>query len=188
MNARVRRIIPPLLIVVAWAGMLSWWTSGFSAFTTFSHTLKAAGPLPRPAPVFHIRDQFGAVHDTDDFGGSYVLLQFSYLSCGDVCPLSMADFQRVQAALQRSMPGELLLLSISFDPDRDTTQRLFDTWRYHGRPTGWYMAALDSPLDDNIQADLQRLGVWVSRRDDSLFNHSAQTFLVSPDGQVVQAF
>jgi cytochrome oxidase Cu insertion factor (SCO1/SenC/PrrC family) len=86
------------------------------------------------------------------------------------------------------MSDELLLLTVSFDPVRDTTERLFDTWNHHGRPTGWYLAALASPLDDRIRADLRRLGVWVSPRDDNLFNHSGQAFLLDPEGRVVEVF
>ncbi|HJP38758.1 MAG: SCO family protein [Gammaproteobacteria bacterium] len=182
------RVVPPLLILVVWLGVLSWWTAGFSAFTTFSYTLQAAGPLPRAAPSFNIRDQFGVVRENSAFSGRHVLLQFSYLSCGDVCPLSMADYHRMHAALSSRMPDELLLLTVSVDPVRDTTQRLFTTWSHHGRPSGWYMAALASPLDDRIRADLRRLGVWVSSRDDNQFNHSAQAFLLDPEGQVVQVF
>jgi protein SCO1/2 len=183
-----KRLVPPLLILAVWLGVLSWWTSGFSAFTTFSYTLQAAGALPRAAPSFYIRDQFGVLRDTSAFSGRHVLLQFSYLSCGDVCPLSMADYHRMHDALGSRIPDELLLLTVSFDPVRDTTERLFDTWSYHGRPTGWYLAALASPLDDRIRDDLRRLGVWVSRRDGDLFNHSAQAFLLDPEGRVVQIF
>ncbi len=182
------RLVLPLLVLAIWVGVLSWWTSGFSAFTTYSHALRAAGPLPRPAPSFRIRDQFGVLRDTADFNGRHVLLQFSYLSCGDVCPLAMADFHRTHAALGSRMPDELVLLTVSFDPVRDTTERLALTWGLHGRPTGWYLAALAEPLDDRIQADLRRLGVWVSRRDDNLFNHSAQAFLLDPEGRVVRVF
>jgi protein SCO1 len=179
------RLVPPLLVLLAWVGLLFWWTAGFSAFTTYSHTLQAAGPLPRPAPSFRIRDQFGVSRDTADFQGRYVLLQFAYLNCGGVCPLAMADFRRIQAALRERMPAELVLLTVSFDPARDTPARLFDAWRRFGRPAGWLMAALASPLDDGIQADLRRLGVWVSRRDATDFNHSAQAFLLDPEGRVV---
>jgi protein SCO1/2 len=187
-NALFRSSIPPLLILAVCLGTLSWWTTGFSAFTTFSHTLQAAGDLPRAAPSFRIRDQFGDLRNTADLNGKHVLLQFSYLSCGDVCPLAMADFHRVHRVLGSRMPGDLLLLTVSIDPDRDTTQRLLNTWGHHGRPDGWYLAALASPLDDQAHADLLRLGVWVSRRDDGFFNHSAQAFLLDQDGQVVEVF
>ena len=183
-----KTLVLPLLVLAAWVGVLSWWTSGFSAFTTYSHALRAAGPLPRSAPSFQIRDQFGVLRDTTDFNGKHVLLQFSYLSCGDVCPLSMADFHMAHMSLENRMPDELVLLTVSFDPERDTTARLASMWGHHGQPGGWYLAALTSPLDDTIQADLRRLGFWVSREDDSLFNHSAQAFLIDPEGRVVQVF
>lgn len=186
LRSRSKRLIPPALALLAWVSVLSWWTSGFSAFTTYSHTLKAAGPLPRAVPSFRVRDQFGDLHDTAEFSGRYLLLQFVYLSCSDVCPLAMADFHRIHAALRGRVPGELVMLTVSIDPTWDTTERLFDTWRLDGRPAGWYMAALASPLDDAVQADLRRLGVWVSRRGPKDFNHSAWSFLIDPEGCVVE--
>lgn len=183
-----KRFIAPLLTLALWLGVLSWWTSGFAAFTTYSHTLEAAGPLPRAAPRFEIRDHFGVVHDTGDFRGRYVLLQFTYLSCGDVCPLAMADFYRIHEALDERIAADLLLLTVSFDPRRDSTERLFASWQHFGRPAGWTFAALTAPLDEQSQAELRRLGVWVSRRDGDLYNHSAQAFLIDTQGQVVQVF
>ena len=187
-KALTRSIVPPLAMLAMWFGLLFWWTSGFSAFTTFSSALQAAGPLPRTSPAFEVRDQFGVTHNTREFGGKYVMLQFSYLSCGDVCPLVMGDFHRIHHALANRMPDELLLLTVSFDPLRDSTERLDSMWNHHGQPEGWYLMALTSALDDRIQADLRSLGVWIERRDDGTFNHSAQAFLLDPQGQVVQVF
>ena len=181
-------LVPPLLMLALWLGVLSWWTSGFSAFTTFSYTLKAAGPLPRATPRFDIRDQFGVARNLGDFRGRYVLLQFTYLSCGDVCPLAMADFYRVHEALAGRQAAELMLLTVSFDPRRDSTERLLASWQHYGRPADWTFAALTAPLDEQSQAELRRLGVWVSRRDGDLYNHSAQAFLIDTAGQVVQVF
>lgn len=181
-------VLPPLLTLAAWLGMLSWWTSGFTAFTTYSYTLDAAGDLPRPTPLIHFRDQFGVVHDTAEYEGSYVLLQFAYLSCGDVCPLTIADSRRIHEALSNRMPSELRMLTVSIDPLRDTEERLFATWLQHGRPAGWTLAALASPLDEDMQAKLRQLGFWVSVRDANFFNHSAQLFLIDPKGRVVQVF
>lgn len=183
-----KSLVQPLLMLAAWLGLLAWWTSGFLAFTTFSHTLNAAGPLPRPAPVFEIRDQFGAVLDTSGFRGRYVLLQFVYLNCADVCPLTLADFYRIHKSLADGAPENVMLLTVSFDPLRDTTERMFDTWRHFGEPASWTLATLTGPLDDRSRADLRRLGVFVSRRDDGLFSHSGQAFLIDPQGRVVQVF
>jgi protein SCO1 len=188
-SLRVGSYTPPLLMLAAWLGVLFWWTAGFSAFTTFSYTLGAAGELPRAAPSFRIRDHLGIVHNTRDFAGRYVLLQFSYLNCSDVCPLTMATFQQTREALEGKIPSDsLLLLTVSVDPEHDGTERLHSMWKLHGRHNDWIMAVLAVPLDDAIRANLRRLGVWVSRRGDSDFNHSASAFLIDPDGRVVQVF
>jgi cytochrome oxidase Cu insertion factor (SCO1/SenC/PrrC family) len=180
--------LAPLVILAGWLAVLHAWTLGFSAFTTYSHTLRKAGPLPRPAPVLRIRDQFGVVRDSDDFRGRHVLLQFSYLSCGDVCPRAVVDFQSVHHALAEHMPKALVLLTVSFDPGRDKVERLQQLWQHHGRPEGWFIAALSTPLDENSQADLRRLGLWVERRDNGVFNHAALSFIIDPQGRVVQVF
>ena len=176
-------------MLVAWLGLLLWWTAGFSAFTTFSYTLQTAGELPRSAPSFRIRDYLGVVHDTREFSGRYVLLQFAYLNCVDVCPLTMMTFQRAREELAGNIPpGSLVLLTVSIDPEHDVPERLHSMWELHGRHDDWIMAALTAPLDETTRAKLRRLGVWVSRRGDRDFNHSATAFLIDPDGRVVQTF
>ena len=101
----------------------------------------------------------------------------------------MATFQFTREALAGNVPEEsLLLLTVSVDPEHDGTERLHTMWKLHGHHDDWIMAALVAPLDDATRAKLRRLGVWVSRRGDSDFNHTASAFLIDPDGNVVQVF
>jgi protein SCO1 len=188
MSATVRRAAAPLLMIAAGFGLLAWWTSGFRAFTTDSHALAVAGLLPRPAPVFQITDQSGRTYDTAQLRGRWVLLTFVYLNCTGVCYLSLAKFDEVHRDLHDIVPARLTLLSISFDPQRDTVASLHHLWEVHGQPNGWIMARLTTPLGPQTQAQLRRIGVWVRRQPDGEYSHATSTFLLDPTGTVVQVF
>ena len=188
MKAPARRAIAPLLAIAAWLGLLAWWTSGFQAFTTDSHALAAAGPLPRAAPVFRITDQSGRTYDTAQLRGRWVLLNFVYLNCTKVCPLSLAKFAELHRDLAGVVPARLTLLSISFDPERDTVPSMHQLWEAHGKPEGWIMAHLTAPLGPQTQAQMRRIGVWVRPQPDGEYGHSASAFLLDPTGTVVRIF
>ncbi len=54
-----------------------------------------------------------------DFKGSVVLLYFGYTNCPDVCPTTLYNIQRVQAAMGKPAK-KVKVLFITVDPDRDT--------------------------------------------------------------------
>src|ERR1700694_3668797 len=84
-------------------------------------------PLPKaegkvaigdPIPDFTLTDQDGRGVKLSDFRGQLVAVDFMYTRCPrpDVCPRLSANFAR----LQKRLGGEIMLLSISLDPQYDT--------------------------------------------------------------------
>jgi protein SCO1/2 len=98
-----------------------------------------------------------------------VAVNFVYLGCTTVCPLSSQLFAEVQ---QRSgaAPGELQLLSISIDPQRDRPAQLADHARRFRRTAGWgfYTGTVDAS-----EAVQRAFGVWRPDRMD----HPPATFV-----------
>ena len=178
-------VLTPFVILVIWFALLLWWTRGFSAFTTYPYTLEAAGALPRPAPAFPLTDQFGNEFNTNELRGKFVLLTFAYLNCPVVCSITTGKMLGVHYALGNRIPDDLELVSISFDRERDTPPMLYQAWQRHGSPGGWRMSVLAEENDPDQQEKLEQLGVWVFRRDDGLYNHSAYFFLLDSAGQVI---
>lgn len=82
----------------------------------------AAVATAQAAPDFVLVNQDGATVRLSQFRGRFVLLSFLYTHCVDVCPLTTAKLATVQRDLQQRgwAGGRVVLLSLTFDPRRDT--------------------------------------------------------------------
>lgn len=60
----------------------------------------------------------------DVVGGRIVVIDFIYTSCTTVCPVLSAIFSQIQKQLGDRLGREVVLVSISVDPNRDTPARL----------------------------------------------------------------
>ena len=159
------------------------WTLGFSAFTSYSYALNSAGPLPRAAPDIAFVDQFGNERRLASLQGRRVLLHAFYGTCVTVCPIVIEQLREIYSDLSAEQRRELVILSISVDPVRDTTDQLADLWREEGAFEGWIMAR---PADRSIDRVAQEFGIWVFAKNDGTINHSADLFLIDPGGRIVR--
>lgn len=105
-------------------GLLALLVAGALAFAT----LEPIQVLPRMrlAPGFALVDQHGGTVTSEDLRGSVVLYTFSYTGCPDPCPSAEATMAEVSARLGEVDLGDtpLRLITLSFDPRRDTPARL----------------------------------------------------------------
>ena len=171
------------LILGAGVGLVSAWTLGFSAFTSYSYALNSAGALPRAAPDFSFIDQFGRERRLAALRGHRVLLHAFYGTCLTVCPIVIEELRELYSDLTPEQRRALFILSISVDPARDTTERRAELWREEGAFDGWIVAR---PTDRSIDRVAQELGVWVFAKSDGTINHSADLFLIDPAGRIVR--
>jgi protein SCO1/2 len=84
-----------------------------------------------------------------------VMVGFIYTSCTTVCPLVSSIMGKVQKQLGRRAGGEVQLVSISIDPQRDNPQRLLDYSRKFQAGPGWSWL---TGAPDAIAATLKGLG------------------------------
>ncbi len=171
------------LILGAGVGLVGAWTLGFSAFTSYSYALNSAGPLPRAAPDISFIDQFGNERPLAALRGRRVLLHAFYGTCLTVCPIVIEELRELYSDLTPEQRRALVILSISVDPARDTTERRAELWREEGAFEGWIMAR---PADRSIDRVAQELGIWVFAKSDGTINHSADLFLIDPAGSIVR--
>jgi len=161
------------------------WTLGFSAFTSYSYALNSAGSLPRAAPDFVFVDQFGNERQLASLRGRRVLLHAFYGTCRTVCPVVIEELREIYSDLSPEQRRNLVILSISVDAARDTTDRLAELWRETGAFEGWIMA---QPADGSLELVVQKFGIWVFAKTDGTINHSADLFLIDPAGRIVRVF
>jgi len=94
----------------------------------------------------------------DYLGDKYVLLSFIYLNCPDPkgCPLANANFFMIRQDLEADpeLAENVRLVSVSFDPSRDTPETMLRHWGPEYLETGWR----DRPwtlLTTDSRSDLQ---------------------------------
>ena len=80
-------------------------------------------PAP-PAPDFTLTDQNSQSVSLTDFDNKVVVLAFTYTSCPDVCLAIEANLNYIDGEM--SSESDLVFLSISIDPARDTPAHLLE--------------------------------------------------------------
>lgn len=119
-----------------------------------------------------------------------VAITFIYIRCPlpQFCPLLDRRFADVQRGIKAdpALAQRARLLSVSFDPDADTTARL----KAHGErlqadPAIWRFATAPRAVVDRFAA---HFGVNVIREQDSTITHNMRTTVVGADGRVVSVY
>ena len=74
---------------------------------------------------------------SDVIGDRIVVMDFVYTTCTTVCPVLSAVFGQVQKKLGGRLGDDVVLVSVSVDPIRDTPQRLKAYSKIHKAQPGW---------------------------------------------------
>jgi protein SCO1/2 len=152
--------------------------------------------IGREIPDFTLTNQDGKRFSLKDYRGKAVAITFIYAQCPlpDFCILMSKHFSDLANELNDSdLKDKIRLLSISFDPARDTPEKLKQYGRgYLGNPakpdfTVWQLA-VGSDKEVRAIADFFGLRYEVDQSDKTLINHSLITAVVSPEGKVTKIF
>ena len=129
------------------------------------------------------------------YKGQYTLLGFIYSNCGDIngCPLSSYVFYKVKSMMQKDpqLADKLRLLSLSFDPERDTPEvmKLYgNNFNYAGPEGDWHFLTTKSeqalsPLLRDYKQDIQREMTVNGTAGDSIA-HVLRVFLIDPENNI----
>ena len=157
----------------------------------------APGPYELPplrrVPGFALVDTEGRRVSTRELArGRAAVVSFIYTACSDRlgCPLASAALHDLQARVREAgLDGQAVLLSISFDPERDRPRHLATYARaYEADPALWRF--LTARSDREIQAVLDAYGQDRERvRDErgrftGAYRHVLKVFLVDEAGWI----
>lgn len=112
------------------------------------------------------RDDGQTVLLANELGSGPVVLTFIFTKCGTICPVMSQIFAR----LQRSVEGTVRLMSISIDPEYDTSTRLADYSRKVGAGSHWHFYTGTSEASVSAQRAFETF------RGDKM-NHTPVTFV-----------
>jgi len=162
---------------------LVWATDGGRAFTAETARRLAVSKHAMAVPDLRLQLQTGAQARLRELEGELVVATFIYTRCRTMCPMLGTRMARIRGQLPESAVGsEVRLLSLSFDPARDTPDRLRAYGdRYGAEPASWWVARPRSGLE----RVLDELGVVVLPDGNGGFRHNAAFYLIDRKGRLV---
>jgi protein SCO1 len=181
------RTIAASLAVCAASGVALWReTDGFRAFTSEQARRMAIARSPRLVPAVLLEDQDGHPFTFAAYRGHAVAVDFVYTRCQSLCTLLSTGFQRLDRAEGARPDSERLpLLSISFDPLRDTPARLRAyAVRYGADGHGWRFARVRDARD--LRVLLDAFGIVVIPDGAGDYQHNAAVHLLNADGKLAR--
>jgi protein SCO1/2 len=145
------------------------------------------------APVGFTKDSLYQtdVRFTDDAGrpfalgelrGRPVLVSMFFASCSYACPLIVADLTRVRSALPESVRDEAVILLVSFDSERDTTEVL-RAYRSERLLDKQWVLLRGEP--DAVRELATLLGVSYKLESDGQYAHTNLITVLNREGEVV---
>jgi protein SCO1/2 len=181
----LRTLLASLLILAVGTALLAAATDGFRAFTSEAARRLAVAEQPRPVPAVVLQTSRGEALPLDALRGRWLLVDFVYTRCRTYCSAQGSAFAQLQDQLAPAIArGQAALLSISFDPARDTADELAAYLaRSRDRGAGWYAARPTSEAD--LQALQQAFGVTVIPDGLGGYEHNAAILVVDPQGRLV---
>ncbi|MCS6925251.1 MAG: SCO family protein [Candidatus Binatia bacterium] len=143
-------------------------------------------PEPLPAPDFALTDQDGQPLQLSSLRGKVVVLDFIYTRCPGPCPLLSRKFAHLQKQLRDGLADQVMLLSITIDPEHDTPAVLREyARRYQADTRGWKF--LTGSTADIINVAYQ-YGVDYYGDSSGELNHLVATYIINQQGEVVKVF
>ncbi len=154
--------------------------------------------VPTPGdvvPDFKLRNQDGREIRLEQFRGKALLITFIYTRCPlpNFCPLVTRNFAAIEKQLAASpaLYARTHLLSVSFDPDHDTPERL----RAYGASyigseaknafAHWDFAVPQKPV---LTEMAKYFDVGLTNEADSSITHTLSTTLIGRDGKVLNYY
>lgn len=139
---------------------------------------------------YTLTNQFGEeVSLPDHYAGKVLIVGYVYTNCPDICPMITYNMRD----LQREFPGEesFHLVSISFDPQRDTPEVLHSyAESYNIEQSNWSML---TGKKDEVNKVLEKLGIATVKtpsrfteddREVYFIDHTDKVSLIDKQGQV----
>lgn len=138
-----------------------------------------------PELDFALKDQDGKNFHLRDHRGKVVLLFFGYLTCPDICPVTLSKLTRAYQLLGPAQAEKVLTVFITVDPERDTPEKLKEYLKYF-KLNAVGLTGTKEEIDrvvDSYKASYQK--VKVDSEAGYLVDHSDLVYVIDAQGRVV---
>lgn len=149
-----------------------------------AHATPAATEPVLNAPIYDLEmsltDQTNRAVPLDVFRGSPVVVSMFYATCPYACPTLISDIKHIEKRLDKKARAATRVLLVTFDPERDTPQKLSEIAKEHGVDTQRWKFARASEDDTRNLANV--LGLKYRKLKSGQFNHSSVITVVDGKG------
>ncbi|MDE2070550.1 MAG: SCO family protein [Gammaproteobacteria bacterium] len=181
----LRTLAVSVSLIVLGLVTLAMATDHFQAFTSETARRVEVRQHPRPLPPVTLESQTGERFNLAGLQGKWLVVDFIYTRCVTLCSVLGGTFAQLQNQLATPLAqNRIQLLSISFDPERDTPAQLADyLYRFNNHGTGWLAAR---PLNAQGLDTLKHVfGVTVVPDNAGGYVHNDAIVIVDPAGRLV---
>ncbi|MFT5543807.1 MAG: protein SCO1/2 [Glaciecola sp.] len=146
-------------------------------------------PQARALHDFTLTDHNKQTMTLENLKGKWTLAFVGYTFCPDICPVTLAEINKIYPELEQSnKSAPLQVWFLSVDPKRDTSERLNEYINYFNAG----FIASTGPHDQLFPL-VRSMGMMYAMSDDVtnpnyLVDHSASIVVINPDGNVVGRF
>jgi protein SCO1/2 len=155
---------------------------------TFSKSRDVELAVGDPIPDYAFVNEEGKRIHFSDFKGRALGITFIFTRCPfpTFCPRMTSNFEKAAAELAKSgSPTNWNLLSISFDPEYDTPERLAEHAKKFKRdPAKWNFVTTDK---SEIKALTDQLGLQFFTRN-GILEHNLRTVVIDTNGRISRIF
>lgn len=140
-------------------------------------------PIMDRAPDFRLSDLNGKEVTLRDTDGKIRVVSFFYTSCPDICQTTNLNLLRLDKKLaEQGLLKDTSLISISFDPERDTAENLkhYLSTANFNQP-GWLFLRGNK---DQIEQVLKGFKIIAEKNPDGFYMHSNKMFLVDRNNNI----
>ena len=182
----VRVAIPFLLVLATSIGSVAAHESGTAGgaapFDTELALEKSEAAIGGTIGDYTLINAGGETFSLSDYRGRPLVISLIYTSCSAVCPLTTQHLIEAVSRARKTLGADRFsVLTVSFDPRRDTPQRLAAFMTDQGVDLdNWQAATGDHATIDLMMADLG----FSYRATAGGFDHVTQTTIVDANGRV----
>jgi protein SCO1/2 len=135
----------------------------------------------KPAPNFHLFDQFGGLRRLSSFRGKGVLLTFISSRCTSICPLTAVLLRRTQQ-LMGALGSQTQLVAVNANRRYTSVSDVMKWSRLHRMTRRWLF--LTGPPIGPIEPVTSLSHVWSSYGVTAGGSHTTVVFLIDPTGRI----
>lgn len=134
---------------------------------------------------FQLKDAKGRPVELAQFRGKVVVFSFGFTNCPNICPATLSHLAAVREALSETERDRVQFLFISVDPERDTGERLEEYVPFFDKT---FLGLTGSEMDlkravYEYKASYTREKPKTDDPKNYFVDHTADVFLIGPDGQ-----